>query len=158
MPSASLTALETILTSLYPCNRPSNWVQIINTPSLEDLRTLIFAQFNHNVSPTVFGSASTGLVGEHSDIDINLASSDTVDPRRLICWLATRCDYLGRFFVENYTLNARVPIVRLRDCHTGRVLDVSVSNYLPEVNSKLVAAYVGISPKVRRFIMAIIVG
>ncbi|KAF4728168.1 hypothetical protein FOZ62_016466 [Perkinsus olseni] len=152
---SNLLHLENILIDLYPCNRPANWSQIMNTPALEDLRILIKSQFNLDVRPRVFGSASTGLVGENSDVDVNLAS-DGVAPGQLVAWLATRCNFLDRFFVESWTPQARVPVVKLRDGHTGKILDVSVANYLPEVNSRLIAGYVAISPKVRRFIIAII--
>ncbi|KAF4658555.1 hypothetical protein FOL47_007916 [Perkinsus chesapeaki] len=148
---STLNTIEDALNNLYPCDRPFNWIQIINSPTLADLTSIVKGQYHTDsvdISLRVFGSAATGLVSDHSDIDINLAiHDDSVEPRRFVAWLATSADLHGRFIVENWASQARVPIVKLRDLHTSKVLDISVCNYLPEINSKLIAGYVAISPK-----------
>jgi len=123
---------------------------------LTRLRTLVGRCFrNNNPKLMLFGSTASDLCCRGGDVDLCLLIDKSAGTSKRV--ISRLVGLLRKNGMENVVdlSRARVPIVKFSDRRTKMNCDICLNNHLALRNTSLIAAYVGLDPRVRPLLFLI---
>jgi hypothetical protein len=153
MPMEARTALDNALNDVVHAALPTQEEAFTRERIVANL-TPVLERTVRGAKVMPFGSASTGLVLRHGDVDVCVATPSDRDQKRLVRDIARALRDENYVAIQPIT-RAKVPIVKCRDAVTKLPIDISVNNTLALRNTELIRAYVDLDPRVRDLVVLV---
>lgn len=156
LPKADMRQLDAALTQLADSLMPTTEERAQQVQAFEGVRSLLRARYP-GARVHLFGSVANGLSVRHNnDIDVcleleSIQGEDTAGKGEVAVVVGELMEAAGMSDVLTLP-KARVPVVKFVVPRTGTKVDVTVNNMLACVNTKLLADYCAIDPRLAQLV------